>query len=246
MEIYLQTWPDVEKYLKTKKALILPVGSTEQHGPTGLIGTDFLTAWDIAKEIGKKTQTLVASPLCYGMALHHMAFPGSAALKPSTFIQVLKEVIESYTLHGFREIFVINGHGGNIPSVQAAFSEILDKNQDLHFKLFNWWHNKAVTDYENEVFGKANGFHATCGEISATMHCYPEAFSKMPELEFFETVDRSSWPLSPVMFRKTFPDGRMGSDPRLASATHGKQIFERAVMSISEEISKDLNSQSKL
>ncbi|PIS11550.1 MAG: amidase [Bdellovibrio sp. CG10_big_fil_rev_8_21_14_0_10_47_8] len=236
MEIYLMTWPEVESYLKNKKHLILPVGSTEQHGPTGLIGTDFLTAWDLAKAVGKKTSTLVASPLCYGMALHHMAFPGSGALKPSTYIQVVKEIIQGYADQGFRHFSLINGHGGNIPSLQAAFSEILSSNQDYTLQLFNWWHLSSVTDYEQKNFGDANGFHATCGEISVTMTCYPQAYEKKKTFEFFPTVKKTAWPLSPGQFRKTFPDGRMGSDPRLASAQHGQVIFERAVDEISQRL----------
>lgn len=77
MELYLMTWPEVETYLKRTQKIIIPVGSTEQHGPTGLIGTDFLSAWDIAKDVGQLTKTVVASPICYGMAMHHLAFSNS-------------------------------------------------------------------------------------------------------------------------------------------------------------------------
>jgi len=237
MEIYLMAWPDVEKYLKTKKDLIIPVGSTEQHGPTGLIGTDFLTAWEVAKKVGEKTGTMVASPICYGMALHHLGFPGSAALKPSTYILLLKEVVQSYARAGFDHFIFINGHGGNIPSLQASFSEILNDNPRLRFQLFNWWHLKEVTDYESQVFGEMNGFHATCGEISVTMHTHPEAFQTARAFEFFPTGPRKEWPQSPERFRETFPDGRMGSDPRMSTKVHGEKIFEKAIASIAQQLS---------
>ncbi|MEZ0391002.1 MAG: creatininase family protein [Pseudobdellovibrionaceae bacterium] len=236
MEIYLQTWPEVENYLKHKKDLIFPVGSTEQHGPTGLIGTDYLTAWEVAKKVGEKTHTLVASPLCYGMALHHLAFPGSAALKPTTYIQVVKELVQSYARAGFEKFIFINGHGGNIPSLQASFSEILGELPRLRLELFNWWHLKEVTDYEKQVFGEMNGFHATCGEISATMASHPQAFQKTHAFDYFPTVKKTDWPLSPERFRETFPDGRMGSDPRLSTRAHGEEILARAVKSIAEHL----------
>jgi creatinine amidohydrolase len=238
MEIYLKTWPEVEAYLKDKRSLILPVGSTEQHGPTGLIGTDFLTAWDIAKKVGEKIEVMVASPVCYGMALHHLAFPGSSALKPSTYIAMLKEIISNYARHGFRDFYVINGHGGNIPSLQATFSELLDGDQDYQFQLFNWWHLPDVTKYEQETFGEANGFHATCGEVSVTMATHPEAFNIEREYQHFETPKSYSWPKSPVEFRKTFPDGRMGSNPSLATRAHGEKIFNLAVNAIADSILK--------
>lgn len=238
MEIYLMTWPEVESYLQTKKDIILPVGSTEQHGPTGIIGTDFLTAWEVAKKVGEKNKTLVASPLCYGMALHHLGFPGSAALKPSTYILILKEIIQSYARAGFQNFTIINGHGGNIPSLQASFSEILADCPRLRFQLFNWWHLPEVIDYEKNVFGDANGFHATCGEISVTMATHPEAYQKERDFQFFPTPTKTDWPLSPERFRETFSDGRMGSDPRLSSEIHGKIILERAVNSIADKLSK--------
>jgi creatinine amidohydrolase len=240
MEIYLMAWPEVEKYLKSKKDLILPVGSTEQHGPTGLIGTDFLTAWEVAKKVGEKTNTMVASPVCYGMALHHLAFPGSAALKPSTYLTVIKEIVLSYARAGFENFHLINGHGGNIPTLQASFSEILNEHPRLRFKLFNWWHLDAVTQYEKEKFGDLNGFHATCGEISVTMARHPEAFTQPREFNYFQTIERKDWPLSPERFREDFPDGRMGSDPRLSTAAHGQAIFDRAVSEISSKIDASL------
>jgi len=237
MELYLMTWPQVESYLKTNKDLILPVGSTEQHGPTGLIGTDYLSAWEIAKKAGEKTNTIVAPPVCYGMALHHMAFPGSAALKPSTYLLLIKEVVESFAKTGFERFFLINGHGGNIPTLQASFSEILHDYPRLKFHLINWWHLPEVTAYENEVFKDMNGFHATCGEISVTMHCHPEAYKTPHPFNYFPTVKKSDWPLSPERFRETFPDGRMESDPRMSSAEHGRRLFTYAVDAIADKIS---------
>ena len=233
MELYLMTWPEVETYLKRTQKIIIPVGSTEQHGPTGLIGTDFLSAWDIAKDVGQLTKTVVASPICYGMAMHHLAFPGSASLKPSTFVLMIKEIIESYALHGFRQFYFINGHGGNIAPLTTAFSECLTDKQALEFNLVNWWLQPSVAEYEEAAFGDANGFHATCGEVSVTMACYPQAFAVPRAPEYFPTTAQHPWPLSPAQFRATFPDGRMGSNPSLATAEHGRKIFALAVQEIS-------------
>lgn len=239
MELNLLTWPEVDQYLKNKKSIVIPIGSTEQHGPTGLIGTDYLTANAIALEAGKLSETLVAPPLCYGMALHHMAFAGSAALKPSTYLQVVKEIIESFAKHGFEKFFFVNGHGGNIPTVQACFSEVLNTYPRISLQLFNWWVLDEVKAYEEIHFAENNGFHATCGEISATMHCFPEAYKSEKPFNYFKTASKSDWPLSPERFRETFPDGRMGSDPRLASATHGAKLFEIASRSIANKIHFD-------
>lgn len=234
-----KTWPMVEEYLKTKKSIIIPVGSTEQHGPSGIVGIDFLSAWEIAMKVGEKTQTLVAPPLCFGMAQHHMAFPGTMSLTPVTYIQVLTELFQSLAKHGFRHFTIINGHGGNIPSLNAAFSQVLSGDQDYSFKLVNWWHLPEVQTYEKEHFADANGFHATCGEISVTMHTHPAAYKDVPDnLNFPPTVREHPWPLGPQQFRKTFSDGRMGSDPSLATAKHGEKIFNIAINAICQSLSK--------
>lgn len=232
MELYFMTWPEVETYLKTKKSIIIPVGSTEQHGPTGLIGTDYLSAWEVAKKVGEKTKTLVASPICYGMALHHTAFPGSSALKPSTFIQMISEIVLNFSTTGFTNFIFINGHGGNTAPLQSAFSETLSINDRLSFQLFDWWKQSEPMAYENKHFGDKNGFHATIGEISVTQFCHPEAFKADRPYTHKDTPKKTFWPLSPIQFRETFSDGRMGSDPSLASPQHGKAIFDLAVNQI--------------
>ena len=68
MNLSTLTWTEVESYLKTKNSLILPIGSTEQHGPTGLLGTDHLCAEAVSAGVGAKLQMMVAPSVNYGMA----------------------------------------------------------------------------------------------------------------------------------------------------------------------------------
>lgn len=236
MNLQEKTWVQVEEYLKKSKRIILPVGSTEQHGPTGLIGIDYLSSWEIAQVVGVRTQTLVAPPLCFGMAVHHMAFPGTMTLSPVTYIQVVTELIQSLARHGFNEFIFINGHGGNIAPLTSAFCQAKQNREEYDIKLFNWWHLPEVTAYESKVFGNENGFHATCGEISVTMFTHPEAYKEIPPQKFSPTPDRPHWPMAPEEFRRTFTDGRMGSNPSLSSAEHGKVLFNLAVDSICQKM----------
>src|SRR5438105_4432866 len=111
MRLAAATWVEVENYLKTSTVLLLPTGSTEQHGPTGLLGTDHLTADAIAREVGKKLGVLVAPPVCYGMASHHMDFPGSVTLRPSVYQAMMCELFRSFYRHGFTKFHLVNGHG---------------------------------------------------------------------------------------------------------------------------------------
>lgn len=226
-------WPQVEAYLKLSRRVLFPVGSTEQHGLNGLLGIDYLSAEALAQAAGVATRTLVAPALPFGMAAHHMAFPGTMSFSPLTYAQAVTELIESLERHGFEEIVFVNGHGGNIAPLTTAFCQAKQNDERLKLKLINWWTLPGVARYEKEHFGDKAGFHATCGELSATMHTHPEAYQAMrQDFTFGDTSPRSHWPMSPREFREAFPQGHMGSDPRLATHEHGRAIFEIALAEI--------------
>ena len=81
MQLHLSSWPEVEAYLATSKAILIPIGSTEQHGPNGLLGTDALCPEIIAKRAGDESGILVGPTFNVGIAQHHMAFPGTITLR---------------------------------------------------------------------------------------------------------------------------------------------------------------------
>lgn len=237
MRLQLCTWPAVETYLEASTGIIVPIGSTEQHGPSGLIGTDALCAEAIAIGAGERTGAMVGPAIPIGMAVHHMAFAGSMTYRPSTLIAVVRDYVMALTAHGFRRFLFVNGHGGNIPTLQSAWYEVHAELRqsghpaagDLRFGLQNWWAGAQVKAYADEAFGAAEGSHATCTEISLMQYLYPE---DAPVLE---------GPLEPAIaphhvfhgadhYRAVHPDGRIGSDPSLASADHGGRLFDIAVM----------------
>ena len=141
MRLQLSTWAEAEAYLAEKDGIIIPIGSTEQHGPNGLIGTDALMADAIAIEVAARADAMVAPVISVGMAQHHMAFSGSMTLRPTTLIQVMRDNVLSLAKHGFRRFYFLNGHGGNISTINTAFQEIhadasLDGGQGGHKLCF--------------------------------------------------------------------------------------------------------------
>src|SRR5450432_2471394 len=124
MQLQLSTWLEIDKYLETSKAVLIPIGSTEQHGPNGLLGTDALCPEIIGKCAGDEAGFLVAPTFNVGQAQHHMAFSGTITLRPSTMIAAMTDWAQSLAKHGFEKLYWLNGHGGNINTINAAFSEI--------------------------------------------------------------------------------------------------------------------------
>jgi creatinine amidohydrolase len=247
MLLHLCTWKEVEAYLEQSQGIILPIGSTEQHGPTGLIGTDAICAEAIARGVGEATNALVGPTINVGMALHHTAFPGTISLQPSTLIEVVKDYLTSLTLAGFTKYFFINGHGGNIATLKAAFSEsyahLINLNiphgERVQCQLGNWFTCSSVYKLAKELYGNEEGSHATPSEVAVTQYFYPEAIK---QADLSAEVNSGHAIYSAVDFRRRYPDGRMGSNPALATPEHGKQFYELAVKELSNDYLEFLSS----
>lgn len=239
MLLHLMTWTEVEEYLERSPGIILPIGSTEQHGPTGLIGTDAICAEAIARGVGEATNALVGPTISVGMALHHSCFPGTISLKPTTLIHLIQDYLTSLTRAGFTKFFFINGHGGNIATLKAAFSESYAYLTDLNIpnsdqvqcRLANWFTCSSVYKLAKELYGNQEGSHATPSEVALTQYLYPNAIKQAPLL----AEVASGHPIyGAIDFRRHYPDGRMGSNPALATPEHGQQFYEVAVKELSK------------
>ena len=246
IRLALRSWPEVESYLEQCRGVIIPLGSTEQHGPTGAIGTDALTAEAIALEVGRRTGVLVTPAQAFGMAEHHLGFAGTMSLQPATLLAVLHDLVLSLARHGFERVFVINGHGGNIATTRAAFAQAhgtaasrdLPVAPKLRCRLSNWFMAGAVMRQARELYGDKEGHHATPSEIAVTLQVEPSLQSKQRPLP-------DPAPAGPIHgpddFRRRHPDGRMGSHPSLATAEHGHQLIETAAAALSEDLVNFLN-----
>ena len=237
MLLSLSTWKEIETYLKTSKGIIIPIGSTEQHGPMGFIGTDAICPEKIALEISEQFGILVAPTINYGMSQHHLAFAGSVALRPTTLIAVAKDIIYSLAVHGFTHLFFLNGHGGNVAALNAAFSEVYSdysltgKACPLHCTQSGWYEGPKIQKLNQLHFKNASGSHATPGEISLSFFSHPQAIKSAeldPEIapagNFRDAAD----------FRNAYADGRIGSNSALASKEIGAELCEAAVTDVIE------------
>ena len=247
MELRFCTWPEVETYLKNSRAVVIPIGSTEQHGPNGLIGTDALCPESLALKLGEETGALIAPTISVGMAQHHLGFPGSITLRPTTLIAVLEDVVGSLARNGFTHFYFLNGHGGNIATVSAAFSQIHastslrasgDNRPALRLKISNWWGSPAVQEISRRRFGGSEGSHATPSEVSLTYFAHPD---HVKDAEMSPGTAPRGTIRDAEDYRRQFPDGRIGSDPSLASVEAGEELFHAAVKDIGAEYQRFLS-----
>src|SRR3954463_8998077 len=239
MLLHLSTWAEIETYLEHSRAVVIPIGSNEQHGPTGLLGTDWLCPEIIAHEAEKTGDIIVAPTFNIGMAQHHLDFPGTIALRPSTFMLAIGDWVRSLAHHGFEKIYFLNGHGGNVATIEAAFAELYaeasysGRNRGFACKLKNWWDLKGVGSLAMQQFPTGHGSHATPSEIAVTQWAYPDAIKSAnyaPQIA----------PTGPIReaadFRARYPDGRMGSDPGQATPEKGGELVAMAVRELIAEV----------
>lgn len=244
MQLALSSWPEIQAYLDTQQGVIVPIGSTEQHGPNGLLGTDAICPTVIAERVGAQLQTLVAPTIAFGNAQHHLAFSGTMALRPSTLLAVVKDLVQCLAHHGFKKVYFLNGHGGNIATVTAAFSEVyaavsLEGTTAVQCRLRNWYEGERVRTLGREFYADAEGSHGTASEVSVTQYAHPE---HIKVVTFKGKANASNGIFDAQDYRQRYPDGRIGSDPSLSSPTHGEQLVQAAVEDVVEDYQRFLAS----
>lgn len=220
-------WPDVEEYLRRDDRLILVVGSTEQHGRHMTFASDVWQPWEIARRLSDRTGVLVAPPVNYGMSLHHLGFPGSLSLRPQTLSSVIIDLLESAYEHGFRHILILNGHGGNVASIQVALAEALHELPGLEVRLENWWQVQEADEVFAEAFPDQPSGHADQTETSVVLAIRPEVV-RLDRADYSPDAPQPSF-LTRQVFLEYFPHGVIGGDPRQASAQVGERVLSAVV-----------------
>ncbi|MHA1668362.1 MAG: creatininase family protein [Candidatus Heimdallarchaeaceae archaeon] len=165
------SWKDIDSLDKEHTVLLLPVGSTEQHGPQNPLGTDFLIAEYIAHETAKLSSESFCLPtLPIGVSSHHRDFPGTLWLSPDVFQKIIEGYLFSVHSHGFSKVIVVNGHGGNTSSILNAISTYNDLHNMICL-LFEWWKDDELTQ---AFFNVSSALHADAVETSVVWAAYPD------------------------------------------------------------------------
>lgn len=236
MRLDLATWEEVERYLSRSDGIILPIGSTEQHGPVGLIGTDTLCATAVAERAAEEAGALVLPSVGYTPAPFNMGFPGTVSVSVPLFEALVREIVAAVAAHGFRKLYVVNGHGANLEPLRRIIADTAG----LSFRLRSWWEFEPVDALRKALYGAWEGMHATPSEIAITQAVcrvverepLPAPKKLTPEFIAAHSGDRHG---PPDEHRRDFPDGRVGSWSELARPDHGRQLLALAARAVAED-----------
>src|SRR3712207_4021321 len=116
------TWEEMNEAIALQKVVILPTGSTEQHGPHLPLDVDLFLAESVCLEAGRRApdRILVLPPVGFGLNLHHIDFPGTIHIEPEVFVAFCTNITKSVAYHGFSKILIVNGHGSNSPLIDLV------------------------------------------------------------------------------------------------------------------------------
>jgi creatinine amidohydrolase len=160
------------------------------------------------------------------------------SLRPSTLIALIQDYVKPLARNGFERFYFVNGHGGNVASMKAAFSEayaaIADANlpnaPQVRCELANWYDHPSISELATALYGDQEGSHATPSEVALTQFVYPDTIKTVPLSPQVAQKGRAIY--SATDFRAFYADGRIGSNPDLATPEHGQQFYERAVAAL--------------
>jgi len=200
------------------EVVLLPVGSTEQHGPHLPLGTDHLIATAICREVSRRTGAPWYPAVPYGVSRHHMGFPGTVSLRTETMVRLLRDIHRSFLHHGAAATLAINGHGGNEPALGTVAEE------EERFYWVSWW-RLAPTD----VLETDWGGHADELETSVMMYLYPELVREDELVKDGRRTEVWEYP----DYHEISETGVKG-DPRPADREKGRRIFREVVRRVSE------------
>ena len=168
------TNPELEAFLADHETVIVPTGSTEQHGPHGPLLTDVIVPNEVARRVAPRIGAVVAPPINYALSYPHAGFTGVVQVRVPTFMALVEDLCVSLAVAGFRRIVFLNGHYDNTYAIAYACANVRDRLPDgvITFPI-NYW-DGLTPEQAAEYFGPENGLHANRGETSAVMAINPD------------------------------------------------------------------------
>lgn len=177
--IYFQnmTNKEAEERLKKNDLIIVPVGSTENHGPHAPYGEDTFLLTRLAEQIALKTGCTVAQPVWYGShPLNHMGMPGTIVVPEEDLAAYLRAIMAGFWNTGFRKQIFINGHAQDyvVPTAIHQFGKKFQVPAVIVY--LNWWFSirEHIRDKEHDGPFETKFVHSDECETSYSLALFPE------------------------------------------------------------------------
>jgi creatinine amidohydrolase len=224
--LHEMSWTDAKEYFRENDTVILPIGSTEQHGPANPLGTDSLIAKALAEETAKRTGVLCLPVVPFGVSSHHKQFWGTIFVSPRAFKEYVNEVCLSLRYYGVRKIMIVNGHGGNLAVLSELAKEM--REEGVFVSVFQWW--PAAVKLLPDLFMPEERRHAGAEETSVNLFLYGHLVNmtravdtdvRTHELQ----LEGFTLPLGTV----DQTDSGVFGKSTMASAEKGREVFEAVV-----------------
>ncbi len=214
--------------------VLLPVASTEQHGPHLATGVDTILCTEVCRRTALKVSSrrpiVVAPTVWMGLAEHHVAFGGTFSVSLATWHALLRDLCDAVLRAGFSKILIVNGHGGNMAALGALTTD-LTRELDAAIATTSYWTKASQDGLIGAVLEDQSGLiHACEAETSMMMAVTPELVDPSRLEEAVGPNTGMAEVLSPPIlrwrsFRDITPTGVLG-DARRASADKGETLFD--------------------
>jgi creatinine amidohydrolase len=227
MELAASTWPEADE--AGADLAVLPVGSTEQHGPHAPLGTDTLAARAVTRAGVERADApaVVGPAIPVGVAAEHRQFAGTLWVSEDTFRAYVRETIESLVHHGWDRVVVVNGHGGNVAPLREVCGRVT-RERDAYAVSFTWF---DAIDPDEFAFEGGMG-HGGPVETSLVRHTHPDLVDEERFAAAAEGAARQwgEWQSGVNLAYDTveFADSGVVGDPGESSAELGAQLLAAA------------------
>ena len=233
------TWEEMNEAIAAQKVVILPTGSTEQHGPHLPLDVDAFLVESVCLELGRRApdRVLVLPTVSFGLNRHHIDFTGTIHIEPEAFIAFCLCITKSVAYHGFEKILIVNGHGSNTPLVDLVARKTVLATKSLCAAVN--YYALGVEAFqrvrETPVMAHADEF-----ETSLYLHLAPERVRMDQAVADDDVAGKymSSDSTSPSVrfndFWGRWTTVGVHGDPTVATAEKGKIIWEAVLSAMLE------------
>jgi len=227
-----EAWPDLESYFDEDSLALVPVGSTEQHGPHLPEGTDHLIAEAFASAAAERTGYLRMPTIPIGVSPHHRQFHGTMWVDAPAFRAFVESMTRNLTEHGIDRVVYVNAHGGNVEHLREVGRRLRDA-EELY--AIEWMWDESITDLVEDRF-ETPGPHGGPKETALIQHVASDLVHE-DRIEQARDGGLVQWDTDTgrVHGARTFydaientPNGVVG-DQTDASPEVGEELFEAAV-----------------